>query len=264
MRTYIVVLACMGLSFGNVQLEAITLRSRLRNMAGWAAVTSVAWYGFQVKDETRYMPGMVQTNPLQWTWTSHAHEKAAQGSILPAALTAAWVGWITSYYTPEYRFKWASSERATISKSILFNYQVTEANIKEISIASGAESTGLPLVTLFLTLCHIDKTLGYLIDELEIASSEVRAHSSLSAKISRLLDDLYTDRVRIRESSHTVKNLDTKSWQKQWEIHNSNQMQEKQLAAMYQIANKPQMHLQHHSQGMDGLATSMIAHALMI
>ena len=53
MRTYIVVLACMGLSFGNVQLEAITLRSRLRNMAGWAAVTSVAWYGFKVKDETR-------------------------------------------------------------------------------------------------------------------------------------------------------------------------------------------------------------------
>lgn len=255
-------LVCMGVVASNFQIEAITLKSRIRHMAGWAAATSAAWYAFQIKDETCYVPGYATFSPFKLKWTSRAHRSAAHGSIIPGVISAACIGWISSYYTPKYRYKWAMYERTDLTKSVLFSYRITEKNLSRISITSGAESTGLPLVTLFLGLSRVDKTLGYLIEELEIASSEVKHSSSLGTKIKRLLDDLYKDRVRVRESSHVVKNVDKRAWQKQWEIHNSNQMREKEIAAMKEIASTPQVHFQHHSKGTDGLATTMLAHFL--
>lgn len=252
----------MGVVISSFQLEAITFKSRLKHMIGWGAAASAAWYGYQVKGETNYLPGTFDFTSRKWNWTPGAHKSAVRGSIIPGVATAAFIGWLTSYYTPPYRYKWAQAERADLSKSILFSYRITRENLKQVSIASGAESTGLPLVTLFLGLSSIDKILGYLIAELESASQELKVSSSLGTKIKTLLNDLYEDRVRIRESSHAVKNIDKFSWQKQWEMHNGNQMREKEIEAMKEIANKPQMHLQHHSKGTDGLATTMLVHAL--
>jgi len=232
-------------------------------MAAWGAAVSAACYGYQVRNLPRYHPITVRFESRDWDWRSPSHKKIARGSIVPGVAMAGLIGWITSYYTPHYRYKWAQAERADLSKSVLYSYRITRENVTQISIASGAESTGLPLVTLFLGLSSIDKSIGYMIEELERAAQEVKASSALGVKIKTLLNDLYEDRMRVRESSHVVKNIDKHSWQKQWEMHNSNQMKEREISAIKEIANKPQVHLNHNTSGMDGLGTTILAHFLM-
>ena len=260
MRNKIALFVLIGLIAS--PLCAITRASRLKHMAVWGMASAAAWYGWDVKDEITYRPGSVDFDKRDFRWTSSRHKKAIYGSFIPGISMAAFIEWVTSYYTSHYRYKWAQAERADLSKSVLFSYRITRENLTQIAIASGAESTGLPLVTLFLGLSSIDKAIGHMIDELESAAKEVKSSSSLGIKIKSLLNDLYEDRVRVRENSHVVKNVDKQSWQKQWEMHNGNQMKEKEIAAMKEIASKPQVHFQHHSKGADGLATTMLAHLL--
>ncbi|MFC1870635.1 hypothetical protein ACFLXW_00015 [Candidatus Dependentiae bacterium] len=260
MRKKLLILICVGIVSSSTY--PITLNSRLKHMAAWGAAVSAACYGYQVRDNACYYPVRISLESHDWDWRSPSHKKMARGSIAPGVAMAGLIGWITSYYTPHYRYKWAQAERADLSKSVLFSYRITRENVTQISIASGAESTGLPLVTLFLGLSFIDKSIGYMIEELERAAQEVKASSALGVKIKTLLNDLYEDRMRVRESSHLVKNIDKRSWQKQWEMHNSNQMKEKEISAMKEIANKPQVHFNHHATGMNGLGTTMLAHFL--
>jgi len=64
------------------------------------------------------------------------------------------------------------------------------------------------------------------------------------------------------DGTESVKNADKDTWQKQWETHNSNQMREKEIFALKEIANAPQIHFQHQSSGASGFATTLLAHAL--
>lgn len=258
MRKKITFLLFLGMI---VNIHAITTPSRIKQMAVWGAAAAAGWYGWRIKDTSSFIPIEIRDFAQRdITWKSQAHKSAVYRSIIPGGAMAAFVGWITSYYTAQYRYKWAQAERVGLSKSVLFSYRITDENLTQISIASGAESTGLPLVTLFLGLSSIDTCIGNMIDELEIAAQEIKASSQLSIKIKTVLNDLYEDRVRVRENSHVVKNVDKYAWQKQWEMHNSNQMKEKEIAAIKEVASKPQVHFNHHSEGADGFVTTMLAH----
>jgi hypothetical protein len=265
MRKNLALLICVGVAVSSSHMHAITGWGRLKHMLGWSATVGAVVYGFQGLEEKSF--DAVCRCPFGWSkdglsFTSKNCKQRVKIASAPAILTAVSVAWMTSHYTPSYRFDWALKELNNLKKRVLFNYSVKEKNIKEISVAAGAESSGLPLVAVFLELAGMDKKLTELISELEIALKDTGASSSLGIQISNLLDQLHVDRVRIRESEYVVKNVDPEAWAKQWEIHNGNQMKEKEIAAMKEIASKPQLHFQHHSTGVEGLATSLIAQAL--
>jgi len=100
----------------------------------------------------------------------------------------------------------------------------------------------MPLVTLFLQLSDIDKTLSKVIGELEIALRDLSDSSPLSLQVSDLLDDLHKDRLRVRQSEHAVKNSNPAAWEEQWRLYNQNKMKQREIAAMQAIASRPQVH----------------------
>ncbi len=265
MRKSLALLICMGVVVSSSQMHAITAWGQLKHILGWSTTVGVLAYSYQGWEDPGNGPC---TCPFGWNkhtgrfeFVNSVCEKRVKIALLPLSLTALSVAWMTSYYTPDYRFDWTLKELNSLKKSVLFNHPVTSKNLKEISVAAGAESSGLPLVAVFLELTSMDKKLTQLISELEIALKDTGSSSTLGIQISSLLDQLHADRVRIRESEHVVKNVDPEAWAKQWKIHNGNQMKEKEIAAMKEIASTPQLHFQHHTAG-GGLATSLLAHVL--
>ncbi len=258
MRKSLALLICVGVVVSSSQVHAITAWGRLKHMVAWSAVVGALAYAAQDFKDLSSPISKNADNNNEWNLVDSKRTYKAGGAL---ALTAVSIAWMTSYYTPEYRFDWAVEERNNL-KSVLFKHRVTAKNLKAISIRVGAESSGLPLVAVFLELTRMDTKLTELISELEIALKDTETLSTFGSEINRLLGQLHVDRVRIRESEHVVKNVDPVAWEKQWKIHNGNQMKEKEIAAMKEIANKPQFHIQHNTHG-GGLATSLIAHALM-
>lgn len=259
MRKSLALLICVGVAVSSSQVHAITGWSRLKHMIGWSTVVGALTYAAQDFND---LSSPIRNTDGEWRFVPNQEIRTYKAGGA-SALTAISLAWMTSYYTPDYRFDWAVEELNNLKKSVLFNYSVTSKNLKDISVAAGAESSGLPLVAVFLELARMDKKLTELISELEIALKDMGSASTLGIQISSLLDQLHADRVRIRESEHVVKNVDREAWAKQWEIHNGNQMKEKEIAAMKEVAGRPQLHFQHHTAGSGGLAASLMAHALM-
>ncbi len=265
MRKKLALLICVGVAVSGSQVHAITGWRRLRHMIGWSTTVGALTYAIQGLEDSN---NGVCAWPFDWDKTKKRLSvklelrRRVKIASVPAALTVISVGWMTSYYTPGYRFDWARKERDDLKKFVLFNYSVKAKNLRDISVAAGAESSGLPLVAVFLQLKSMDKKLTELISELEIALKDTGTSSTFGIQISSLLDQLHEDIVRIRESEFVVKNVDKEAWGKQWEIHNANQIEEKKITAMKEIASKPQLHFQHHSTGFGGLAGSIIAHGL--
>ncbi len=256
MRKSLALLICVGVAVSSSQVHAITAWGRLKHTVAWSAVVGALAYAAQ--DFKDLSSPISKNTDNEWDFVDSKRTYKAGGAL---ALTAASIAWMTSYYTPEYRFDWAVEERNNL-KSVLFKHRVTAKNLKAISIRVGAESSGLPLVAVFLELARMDKKLTELISELEIALKDTETSSTFGREINRLLGQLHVDRVRIRESEHVVKNVDPVAWEKQWKIHNSNLRKAEKIAVMKEIANKPQLHFQHHTSGFGGLATSMIVHGL--
>ncbi len=258
MRTKLRFLICVGLVLSNSSVEAITGSGRFKSMMGYGIAAGTALYaylGLLAKGEI--FPYPIEKIEKEGLLVESEKIIAESGDILSGfryrikdglknrfygsvgagVTTAMFIHWVTSYYTPSYRYEWAIKERDSLAKSVLFNNHVTHENIKDMMIASGAESSPLQYVAIFLRLSDIDKKLSGLKSELETALKDVADGSMLSIQITNLLDQIDTDLIRIRESEHNVKSYDSQTWAKQWEIHTSTQLKEKQIAAM----NKPQM-----------------------
>ncbi len=257
MRKSLALLICVGVAVSSSQVHAITAWGRLTHMFGWSMVAGGLAYVAQ--DSNDLACPIRKDKGLSFFIYDHQKTRTYKAGGVSAVIAAS-VMWMTFYFTPDYRFDWTLKELNNLKKSVLFNYPVTSKNLKEIRVAAGAESSGLPLVAVFLELAGMDKKLTQLISELEIALKDTGTSSTLGIQIRTLLEQLHIDRVRIRESEYVVKNDDPETWEKQWKIHNGNKMREKEIAAMKEIANTPQLHFQHHTHG--GLATSLLAHAL--
>ena len=235
MRKSLALLICMGVVASSSNLEAITGFGRLKSMAGWGTAVGAVLYGWLgLLDDEKICPCPFEKNG-EGEWTIKDDLKCRYYSGTGAGVTTAlFVHWLTSYYTPSYRYEWAIKERDTLSKGVLFNHGVTRNNIKDMMVASGAESSPLQYVAMFLRLSDMDKKLSNLKNELEIALKDAGDGSVLGIQISHLIDQIDCDLIRIRESEHTVKNYDSVAWTKQWEIHTHTQLKEKQIAAMSQ------------------------------
>ncbi len=237
MRKQLALLMCLGVVISHSNVQALTAGARFKfSLMAMAAAFGGTYY-HQNKKENPF--------PLPWAREGNGSLKY-RDKLAPAAIPGGIAGlaflWMSSYFSPEYRHQWAMRKRDDLKKKILFNYGITSKNLKEMSIASGAESRGMPLVTLFLQLSDIDRTLSKVIAELEIALQDVSDSSPLSLQVSDLLDDLHKDRLRIRQSEHAVKNSNPASWEEQWRLYNQNKMKQREIAAMHEIAARPQVH----------------------
>ena len=98
-----------------------------------------------------------------------------------------------------------------------------------------AESTPHPIVTLYLDLANIDKTLSKMRNELEKAFEDASDNYDLSNKIKTLLDQTMDDLTRIRQSEQVVKN--NPKWETQWSMYKSEELKERQIQTQQSLAN---------------------------
>lgn len=250
MRKSLALLICMGVVVSSSQLEAITTWSRIKNMSGWGVVAgTAAYFAAGLKEfggNGELCPSLFEEKEDGNDIKSLVPEVKSRlkSSAAAASVMAAFVCWATSYCTATHRYKWAIAKRSEIENKTLFGHEITSHNFQQISIATGAESTPLSLVTLHLELANLDNSLSDIKNNLEIAGKDAGEGSTLGYQVKQLLDRVNDDLLRIRSSQYFIKNDNPKLWQRQWEMHKGTELKEKEIAAMH----APQMHygLQYH------------------
>jgi hypothetical protein len=136
-------------------------------------------------------------------------------------------GWILSKYTPHKRYEWAQKRLAHLEAKYLFNNLVTQENINQLLIDSGAQADALPLVNMFLDLNDSDRSLEYMIDQLN-RGIEDEGYSNLSKKMSALCDTLRKHLLAIRTSEAIVKAQP--QWLEQWKIYEHSKLEREKIA----------------------------------
>ena len=238
-------LICAGVVISSADVQASTRGGQVTSVLLWAGAVWAGVYaanGDDNQDNGSCAVPFKRDNNFPFLVFKDGKKDRVIWASVPAAATAAAVLWITSYYTPSHRYECAIQERKTLNQNVLFKYQVTRENIEQIMKVAGAAASALPLVSIFLVLVDMDRKLTELISELDIALKDTGDYSTLGIQIASFLDQLHEDRLRIRESEHVVKNVNPDAWSKQWEIHNGNMMKDKEIEAMKELANRPQMH----------------------
>lgn len=249
MRKNLAFMICAGVAISNCSIEAITTWGRIKGMLGWGGTAAALAYfinddpgcpnPFEIIRNNNKGSGGEITQILNPNLKDRFYVSLGVGTTM-----AAFVGWVTSYYTATHRLKWANKKRDEMKRSVLFNHAICKNNLKEILIASGAESSALPYVHVFLRLAEMDRKLGDIKNELETALKDTDEGTFLGGDISRLLEIVDNDILRIRESEYFIKNYDKDAWSKQFAAHNATELKKEEIAAI----NAPKMnyHVAYH------------------